>query len=216
MNFKIIHTSILTLLVLLAVRLCYAQETSDSLLSSATLENIVQYTLKHQPAVQKSLLDEQITRSQVNSRLADWYPQVDFDYNLQHNFQLQTTVFEGQVVQLGNGNTSTGQFAYTQNILNSDLLLAANSAKSVRAFASQTTISNKIDAVATVSKAFYDVLLTQQQIKVSNEDIVRLERSVKDATSQYRNGVTDKTDYQRATIALNNANALEKGSRELL
>lgn len=200
----------------LGAGLLKAQEVSDSVLTDATLENIIQYTLKHQPIVQKSLIDEQITRSQINTRLADWYPQVDFDANLQHNFQLQTTEFEGQVIQLGFANTSTGQFNYTQNILNSDLLLAATSAKDVRKAASQTTASNKIDAVAAVSKAFYDVLLTQQQIKVTNEDIIRLERSVKDATSQYRNGIVDKTDYQRATIALNNAKAQEKGDEELL
>ena len=193
-----------------------AQVANDSTLNNATLPNIIDYTLKHQPVIQKSVLDEQITRSQVNSRLADWYPQVDFNYNLQHNFQLQTTVFEGTVVQLGNSNTSTGQFAYNQNILNSNLLLAATSAKSVRLAASQNTTYNKIDAVATVSKAFYDVLLTQQQIKVTDEDITRLERSVKDAKSQYVNGIVDKTDYQRATISLNNANALKKSNEEML
>ena len=216
MNFKIILSRLFVLLLLLIAGITKAQQANDSTLSSATLENIIQYTLKHQPALQKSLIDEQITRSQVNSRLADWYPQVDFNYNLQHNFQLQTTVFEGQVIQLGNGNTSTGQFVYTQNFLNSDLLLAASSAKSIRAFSAQTSTINKIDAVAMVSKAFYDVLLTQQQIKVTNEDIIRLERSVKDATSQYKNGIVDKTDYQRATIALNNAKALLKSNEELL
>ena len=216
MNFKIILSRLFVLLLLLIAGITKAQQANDSTLSSATLENIIQYTLKHQPAIQKSLIDEQITRSQVNSRLADWYPQVDFNYNLQHNFQLQTTVFEGQVIQLGNGNTSTGQFVYTQNFLNSDLLLAASSAKSIRAFSAQTSTINKIDAVAMVSKAFYDVLLTQQQIKVTNEDIIRLERSVKDATSQYKNGIVDKTDYQRATIALNNAKALLKSNEELL
>jgi outer membrane protein len=216
MNYKFIHTVTITLMLFLASGILYAQDASDSLLSSATLENIIQYTLKHQPAVQKSLLDEQITRSQVNSRLADWYPQVDFNYNLQHNFQLPTTVFEGQVIQLGNDNTSAGQFAYNQNILNSDLLLTATSAKSVRKFSNQTTTSNKIDAVVSVSKAFYDVLLITQQIKVTDEDITRLERSVKDATSQYKNGIVDKTDYQRATIALNNARAQKKVDEELL
>ena len=213
---NIIITAILIAVLSCIVASVKAQVANDSTLTNATLPNIIDYTLKHQPVIQKSLLDEQITRSQVNTRLADWYPQVDFNYNLQHNFQLQTTVFQGNVIQLGNANTSTGQFAYSQNILNSELLLAATSAKHVRAAALQTTTSNKIDAVATVSKAFYDVLLTQQQIKVTDEDITRLERSVKDAKSRYANGIVDKTDYQRATISLNNANALKKSNEEIL
>ena len=193
-----------------------AQVSNDSLLQSATLPNIIQYTLRHQPLVQKSVIDEQITGSQVNSRLADWYPQVDFNYNLQHNFQLPSTVFQGQVIRLGNENTSTGNFAYNQNILNRDLLLAAHTAKDVRKLAAQTTENNRIEVVANVSKAFYDVLLTQQQIKVADEDIVRLERSVKDAQNQYQSGLVDKTDYQRATIALNNATALKRSNEAVL
>jgi outer membrane protein len=194
----------------------WAQVADDSLLQQATLENIVAYTLKHQPAVQKSALDEQITRSQVNSRLSQWYPEIDFDYNLQHNFQLQTAVFAGQQFPVGTYNTSTPAFAYSQNVFSGDLVLAAITAHDTRRLASQTTTSNKIDAVANVSKAFYDVLLTQQQIKVTEEDILRLERSVKDAQSQYRNGIVDKTDYQRATILLNNANAQKKNDTELI
>lgn len=193
-----------------------AQVSNDSLIQSGTLENIIQYALRHQPAVQKSLLDEQITRSQINSRLADWYPQVDFNYNLQHNFQLPSTVFEGQVIQLGNKNTSTGNFVYNQNILNSDLLFAATTAKNTRKLAAQTTESNRITVVANVSKAFYDVLLTRQQIQVTDEDIVRLERSVKDAQNQYKSGLVDKTDFQRATISLNNAVALKRSNEAAL
>ncbi len=191
-----------------------AQVSNDSLLESGTLENIIQYTLKHQPVIQKSVLDESITKSQVNSRLADWYPQIGYNFNLQHNFQLQTATFQGNVIQLGNKNTSVNQFAYTQNILNPTLIFTAYTAKNVRNLAAQNTTANRIQAVATVSKAFYDVLLTQQQIKVSNENIARLERSVKDARNQYQSGIVDKTDYQRATILLNNALALKKNNEE--
>lgn len=205
------------ILMILAVQsLALGQQDTDSLVQSGTLENIIQYTLRHQPQVQKSQLDEKITKSQINSRLADWYPQVDFNFALQHNFQLQTTEFEGQVIQLGNNNTSTGNFVYNQNILNNDLLLAAHTARDTRRLASEATEDKRIDAVANVSKAFYDVLLTRQQIDVTAEDIKRLERSVKDAESQYKNGIVDKTDYQRATISLNNANALKRSNEEAL
>jgi len=213
MKLKLLITSV----IIFSFGLLSAQVAeSDSLIQTGTLENIIAYALRHQPAVQKSLLDEQITRSQINSKLADWYPQVDFNYNLQHNFQLPSTVFEGQVIKLGNANTSTGNFVYNQNILNHDLIFAATTAKNTRKLSAQNTENNRIAVVADVSKAFYDVLLTRQQIQVTTEDIVRLERSVKDAKNQYQSGLVDKTDYQRATISLNNANALKRSNEEAL
>jgi outer membrane protein TolC len=70
--------------------------------------------------------------------------------------------------------------------------------------------------VVGVSKAFYAVLVTMKQIELTDEDVVRLEQSLKYASTQYQAGIVDKTDYMRATIALNNAHAQRKQLEELL
>lgn len=77
-------------------------------------------------------------------------------------------------------------------------------------------MSNKISVVVNVSKAFYAVLLTSQQIQLLTDDIARLKRSLQDALNQYKAGVVDKTDYERASIALNNAAAQKKQADEAL
>lgn len=204
------------ILVLLAPFFSGAQTTGqDSLLKEVTLKTAIDYALKHQPRIQQALLDEQITASNIKSKLADWYPQVNFNYNLQHNFLLQSTVIGGNTIKLGVNNTSSGQFTVSQTIFNKDVLLAKRSRGDVLQQAAQATTSNKIDLAVNVTKAFYDVLTTAQQIKVGEENIVRIERSLKDATSQYKAGVADKIDYKRATISLNNIKALKRSNEEL-
>jgi outer membrane protein TolC len=61
-----------------------------------------------------------------------------------------------------------------------------------------------------VSKAYYDVLLTQRQVQVLDENITRLKRSLQDAFNQYQGGIVDKIDYKRAQISLNNTEADRK------
>ncbi|HTL09496.1 MAG TPA: TolC family protein [Chitinophagaceae bacterium] len=203
--------------LLLFFQLTYGQRSSnDSLLAAASLQNCVQYALVHQPQIQQSLLDEEITEGQIRTRLADWYPQLNFNYNLQHNFQVQTSIIGGNPVKLGVNNTSYGQFGLTQAIFNRDVLLARRTAEDVRRQAKQQTTSDKIAITVNVSKAFYDVLLTQKQIDLDNETLTRLERSLKDAYFQYQGGIVDKVDYKRATIALNNAKAQKKQNEEQL
>lgn len=192
------------------------QKDSDSLLQEATLDNVIRYAIKNQPAVQKALINEAVTETTIKGKLADWYPQINAAYNLQHNFKVQTAVIGGNPVKLGVDNVSAVQLTATQNIFNRDALLATQTAGDVRRFAKQNTGATKIDVAVNVSKAFYDVLTTKQQIRTTSEDINRLERSLRDATYQYQAGVTDKTDYKRATIALNNAKALLKTNDELL
>ena len=188
----------------------------DSVVQDASLPNLIRYALERQPVIRQSIVDQEITEQQIKSRLADWYPQISFNGLYQHNFQVQTNIIGGNPVQLGVKNTSALQGLLTQNIFNRDLLLANQTRREVRLQAAQQTTNVKIDVVSNVSKAFYDLVATEQQIKVANNNIIRLSRSLKDATAQYEAGIVDKTDYKRATILLNNALAAKKSYDEAM
>ena len=215
--FKKEKIGILSFFFLLSPFFIAAQTTAkDTLLQEVTLKKVIEYAIKFQPRIQQSLIDEQITGSIIKSKLADWYPQVNFNYTLQHNFILQTSVLGGNTIRLGVDNTSAGQFTVSQTLFNKDVLLARRTKGDVQLQTQQATESNKIDIVANVSKAFYDVLATKQQIKVAAENIIRIERSLQDATNQYKAGIADKIDYKRATISLNNIKASKKSNEALL
>jgi outer membrane protein len=193
-----------------------AQSETDTLLQEASLQDCVKYALAHQPSLQQSLLNEQIVNQEIKTKLADWFPQINFNFNVQHYYKLPTSIFQGNQVHIGSINTSSGQFSITQNIFNRDVLLAATSAGDVREQAAQSTASNKINVIVDVSKAYYSVLLAQNQFDLINQDIARLAQAKKDAYNQYKGGIVDKTDYMQATIALNNADAELKQSEEQL
>jgi outer membrane protein len=141
---------------------------------------------------------------------------LDFNFNFQHNYKLQTSVFQGNPVHFGVVNTSTAQFSATKTIFDRDVLLAASTAGKVNKAAKQSTEQKKIDVIVNVSKAFYAVLSSKDQIDLVNEDIMRLQQSLQDTYNQYKSGLVDKTDYTRATIALNNAKVEQKRDHEFL
>lgn len=204
------------LLILLPHIIFAQQNTSDSTLQSATLHNCIEYAIAHNPDLQNAKINEDITETIIKSKLADWYPQINFTYNFQHNFQLPTFNFNGNLAHSGTYNTSGINFGLTQNIFSRDVLLASRTSNDVRLSASQNTENQKISLAVAVSKAFYDLILTVQQLKVIEQDIVRNNQSYKDAFYQYQSGIVDKTDYQRAAIALNNAKAQKKSGDESL
>jgi len=214
----------LLLLLILYPSLLYPQGITDTTLQAATLQNCIRYGLEHQPLIRESMIDEEITETTIKNKLADWYPQLNLTANLQHYLKMPVSIFPNftdstapkRAIQTGVRNYSTPQLALTQTVFNRDVLLASRTARDVRLQARQTTTSNKIDVTVAISKAFYDVLLTKQQIQVLDETITRLDRSLKDAFYQYQSGVADKTDYKRATISLNNAKADRKAAQEQL
>ena len=199
----------------------FAQKNDDSLPDKATLSDCIQYALKNQPLIRQSLIDEEITETTIKSKLADWYPQVALNYAVQHFLELPTSFFPDangvkRPVTIGVRNSSNVQFGVNQAIFNADLLLAKSTVKEVRKQVQQTTTSNKINVIVEVSKAYYDLLLTQKQVEVLDENILRLERSLKDAFNQYEGGIVDKIDYKRAQIALNNTRADRKRAQDLI
>jgi len=80
----------------------------------------------------------------------------------------------------------------------------------------QNTEVTLIGLVVSVSKAFYDALLSQQQLNIINEDIARLTKSLADAYAQYQSGIVDEIDYKQATISLNNAKAQKVAAEEAI
>lgn len=194
---------------------------ASTTLQQATLSDCINYAVQNQPIVRQSLIDQAIADRTIKSSLAAWFPQIGAGYNLQHYLKLPVTLIpnaNGDRVPttLGAKNTSTASLSVTQSIFSRDLLLAGQTADAYRTQASQYTTSNKIDVVVNVSKAFYSLILTQRQVDIISEDITRLQRSLQDATNQYKGGIVDRTDPQRAQISLNNSRAQQKQYQDLV
>lgn len=212
MNFRsykyIDFKKIIGLFIVISISSCFliAQENNvKDLQEPLTIEECIQFALQNNPQIQNATLNEAYVETTIKSKLSEWYPQVGLNYNLQHNFLLSSTDFNGNVVQIGSENTSGLLLNATQTIFNQDVLFASQSADDIRIASQQQTSSQKIDLAVEVSKAFYNIILIEQQNKVLAEDIIRNTQSVNDAYYQYQSGIVDKTDYKRATIALNNS-----------
>jgi len=191
--------------------------TNDST-PSFTVKQCIDYAMKHQPALQRSLINVSIAKTTNAIDLSGWYPQVGATGNLTHYFQLPTTISStnGTTVtqKTGVANTAIPGLGVTQSIYAPSLQYAYKTAPLYVKQAEQITDSTKIYLVSAVSKSFYSLLLTLEQIDVLKEDTVRLSQNVRDAYHQYIGGIVDETDYEEATITLNNSMAQLKQADE--
>ncbi|MDJ1495341.1 TolC family protein [Cytophagaceae bacterium DM2B3-1] len=195
----------------------YSQSNNQNM----TLDECIKYALQNEPTLQQQKIAEQITQKDVQINLADWYPQINFNYDITHYIELQTSIIPNQnrpgekiAAKFGLKNNSNLIFSATQTIFNNNLRLASRTAPVLRQQASQNVTASKIDVVVNVSKAFFDLFITMDQLSILDEDIVRLERNLRDTYNQYESGITDKIDYKRATIALNSARSQKKAAQE--
>lgn len=175
-----------------------------------TLDQCVGYALKHEPSINMAIVNQAIVRASNAIATAGWLPQVNVAGSYTHYFSLPTSFIKdstGKIVNQRSGivNSFNPTLAVTQTIFNPALVYAAHAAPLFNSQAQQVTDSNKISIVAAVSKSFYSLLLTLEQINVLKEDTARLNKNVSDTYHQYISGIADKTDYDEAMISLNNS-----------
>ncbi len=188
------------------------------------LAQCLDFALRNQPAVRQAQLDERIGEHSIRLALADWLPQINATGNYTRNTRLPTSVLPNftdptgppQLIAIGLPNVTTLGAQGTQTLFSSDVLRAARSVRDTRLANVQNTASTKINLVVDVSKAFYDVLLTQEQLSILEEAVQRQQRQLRDAQAKYEVGTTDKTDFLRASISLKNALAERRTTAESL
>ena len=179
-----------------------------------TLDQCIRYALQYQPGLNQSLVNTAIAKATNAINLSGWFPQLNLTGNMVHYTQLPRTVSPNPVpggapivTPTGVANTAIPQLTASQTIFEPQLFYAATSAPLLTKQAEQITDSVKISIVSSVSKSFYNLLLTLEQINILKEDTARLGRNIMDTHNQYVGGIVDETDYQQAVITLNNSKA---------
>ncbi|WGQ08667.1 TolC family protein [Pedobacter gandavensis] len=219
-----LHKSILTFLLILTVTWCSVafgqREQNTRELKNVTLPDLIAYALLNKPGVKQSLIDEEIGERDIKSALSGWFPQINGTANYNNNLKQQTQQLTMNgvptLLTFGSRHTSAFTLQADQKFLDAGLIQASKAAKYYRQQYLQNTENTKINTVVSVSKAYFDVLTSIEQIKIINENNARLEKQLKDSKAQYDFGLVDKTDYQRAQISLSNSRADKKRAEELI
>jgi outer membrane protein TolC len=190
-----------------------AQQSNNDI-DSLSLSQCIGYALEHQPSIKQSEININIAKATNAINLSGWMPQVNATGSLNHYLSQPTSFFSnastgGVPVAQKSGviNTAIPVLGVTQTIFNPSLLYAAKAAPLYEKLATQANDSSKINIVANVSKSFYGLVVTLLQINVLKEDTTRLTVNYNDAYHQYVGGIVDETDYEQASITLNNSKA---------
>lgn len=190
--------------ILLMSKAAYSQEEITVPQGVLTLDQVIEFALVQSPIIRQAQIDQEIGDRDIKSNLADWYPQITASAAGAYNIKLQQQIIGDQLITFGQKYNSNVLLQADQTLFNRDQLFASKSSKYYRQQLFQVTENAKINTVVDVSKAFYSILLSEEELNILDQNLDRLEKQYKDAYSRFEAGLVDKTDYQRASIALTN------------
>jgi outer membrane protein len=178
-----------------------------------TLTQAIDYAFKNQAAVLNAQLDEQIAKNTVKQTTGIGLPQVSGSFSFQDFLKLPTSLLPGDFfeqpgtqvpVQFGVKYQSALGLEASQLLFDGSYLVGLQAAKTYKELSIRNSKRTKIETAVAVSKAYYSVLVSNEQLGLLDANLLRLHKSLHDIEAYYKNGLVEKVDVDRLRVLTNN------------
>ncbi len=107
-------------------------------------------------------------------------------------------------VQFGTKFTSSGSLQLTQLLFDGSYLVGLQASKTYKELSTKNTKRSRIETAVAVTKAYYSVLVSNEQLSLLDANLDRLKKSLNDTEQLFKNGFVEKIDVDRLTVLSNN------------
>lgn len=189
-------------------------QTKDGASFSFSLQQAVNFAQENQKDVKNAIIDEQLAQKKVNEIAGMGLPQINASFDLREFLEIPTSLIPADffggapgtfaAVKFGTKYNATAGVDASQLLFNGEYFLGLKASKVFVQLSTKSTQRTKIETSATVSKAYYTVLVNEERVKLMDATIVRLKKTLDDTKALLENGFVEKIDYDRLTVTYNN------------
>lgn len=178
-----------------------------------TLKEAIDYAQTHQSAILNAKIDEEIARNTVKKTVGIGLPQVNANVNFQDFIKVPTNLLPGEFfgkpgemipVRFGVKYQSSAGVELSQLLFDGTYLVGLQASKTYKELSTKSLQRSRIETAVAVTKAYYSVLVSNEQLSLLDANIVRLKKSLKDTEALFKNGFVEKIDLDRLTVLNNN------------
>ncbi|MGB3949161.1 MAG: TolC family protein [Bacteroidia bacterium] len=192
----------------------YSQNETGVTSYSFSLPQAIEFALQNQNNVKNALLDEEISKNKVKEITGIGLPQINGSFDVKKFIEIPTSLVPAQffggppgsfaAVKFGTTYNATAGFDASQLIFSGDYFLGLQASKVYQELTVKVTQRTKIETNVAVTKAYYTVLVNEERMALMDANIVRLKKTMDDTKILFDNGLVEKIDYDRLTVAYNN------------
>ena len=222
-----LHLRVMRKIVPLILCLCSLSTVGQTQL---TLDDAIDYALKHNSEIQNASLAIESSRQEVKSIIATGLPQVTANGNFTHNIQIaaqqlpdfitpavygvlieenllgadQFKAGQPQTVAFGAPSSLTAMANLSQLVFDGTYFLGLKAAKEYVHLSELLEENTQIKQIEAVKKAFYGALITGQNADLLQESLVSLNKTYTETEELYKEGFVEKLDVDRLAFAKSN------------
>ncbi|HTD39499.1 MAG TPA: TolC family protein [Mucilaginibacter sp.] len=211
------HLYLIMLLLLGLAFSSYAQQVTSH---NFSLQDCINYAYEHQDSVVNAGLDIKSAEYKIRETKGTGLPQINGSATFQDYLRPPTSVgpdfskgfsapvdpnaplvpFPIGAVKYNNTYSLQG----TQLLFSGTFLVGLQAAKTYKELSQRSLVRSKIQTTVNVTKAYYQVLVSNEQIKLLDANIAQLKQQLDQTTQQNKQGFVEKIDVDRLTVQYNN------------
>lgn len=213
---------LIPLLLICTALTSYAQQAAQPAAAHIfSLQDCIKYAYQHQDSVINAGLDVKSAEYKVKETIGTGLPQINGSASFQD--YLRTPVQVGpDFSKIAQGlpfnpnaplvpfpfgavqYTNTLALQGTQLLFSGTFLVGLQAAKTYKELSQRNLVRSKIQINVNVTKAYYQVLVSNEQIKLQDADIAQLKQQLDQTIQQNKQGFVEKIDVDRLTVQYNN------------
>lgn len=206
---------ILTLLMCLTVSIKgFSQTSPEPVNYNFSVQEAVDYALNHKDSVVNARLDVTSADYRVKEIIGQGLPQINGQATFQDYLKVPTTLLPGEFfgqpagtfipVKFGVKYQSNLAVSASQLLFDPSYIVGLQSRKTYKELYNRAYARSKIDVITNVTKAYYQVLVSNEQIKLLDANIEQLKQQVDQTAAQNKQGFVEKIDVDRIAVQYNN------------
>lgn len=191
-----------------------------------SVQEAVDYAINHKDSVINAGLDVKSADYHVKEIIGQGFPQIDGTASFQDYLKIPTTLLPGEFfgapagtfipVKFGVKYQSNLGVNVSQLLFDPSYIIGLQGRKTYKELYSRGYTSTKIDVTARVTKAYYQVLVSNEQIKLLDANIAQLKQQVDQTSAQNKQGFVEKIDVDRIAVQYNNLITSRENTLRLL
>ncbi|HEY0030080.1 MAG TPA: TolC family protein [Bacteroidia bacterium] len=189
-------------------------QTKDSAALSFTLQQAIDYAMQNQKDIKNAVIDEQIAQKKVNEVAGMGLPQINASFDLKEFLEIPTSLIPADffggapgtfaAVKFGTKYNATAGLDASQLIFSGEYFLGLKASKVFVDISTKAIQRTRIETSATVTKAYYTVLINEERMKLMDASVARVKKTLEDTKALMDNGFVEKIDYDRFSVTYNN------------
>lgn len=181
-----------------------------------TLSQAIELAVANSPQINRAILAVDDADQLVRIARGEVFPEIISSINYTRNVEIPVTFIpaqffdptapEGQLlpVQFGTDNSWQGGFSVSQNLFKGEAIVALSSSVVFKTVQKESLRATSQQVITQTRLAYYSVLVSQEQLRLIESQINRLEDNLKENQARADAGIVDQYDVLRLEVQLSN------------